>query len=127
LSVEQQQSAEPDANVLQKGSPGNMFRFNGIGTTLVGRFDHPTLGDWHFKRFAFTAFFIPLHLGRYYAVRQARRGRGWDVAGWISDREFKRRYGAKAATSFTLKAYAFPLLLIAAAIGFGIYSEISRG
>ena len=107
-------TAETPKPTLHVGTPRNLFRFNGIGTALVGGHKDPAVAPWYFKRFAYTVLFIPIYLGRYYAVQRARRTVGWKVAGWISPKEFRQRYGLAADLAFTGRVMALPLIILAA-------------
>lgn len=89
-------------------------RINGIGTTLVGRFNAPDSPDWYYKQFAFTIFLVPVYLGRFYAVQRSKKVRGWKVAGWLSGAEMAERYGTGAYWWFKVRVLFLPLVCLAA-------------
>jgi hypothetical protein len=91
----------------------SLRRFNGIGTTLVGRINSADYAPWHFKQFAFTIFFVPVYLGRFYAVQRATKFTGWKVAGWLSDAELAAQVGPRAYWLFKLRLFILPILFFA--------------
>jgi hypothetical protein len=103
----------PEVENLHYVSSIDLFSFYGIGTGLVGRIPGGRLRDWHFKRTAVTIFYIPVWLGRFYMVRRARKGIGWEVAGWLSPAEVKAHYGAASYQRALFRILVLPICLAA--------------
>jgi hypothetical protein len=111
---------------LHYASSVRLWRLNGVGTTLIGRLDHRQSSPWYYKQFAFTIFFVPVYLGRFYAVQRAKKFRGWKVAGWLSDAEMAARVGKRAYWWFKTQALLAPCLMLiffAALFAFAIWSD----
>jgi hypothetical protein len=102
---------------LHPGGKILLFRFNGFGARLVGRLEVPELAPWVLKQYAVTVCFIPIYLGRFYAVQPGPQFGSWSVAGWLSDKEAAARVGRRAYWLFKLRVFALPLLVIALVLG----------
>lgn len=111
---------------LHYASSVGLRRINGIGTTLIGRLNDAQSSPWYYKQFAFTIFFVPVYLGRFYAVQRAKKFRGWKVAGWLSDAEMAARVGKRAYWSFKFRALLVPclmLIFVAALFAYAIWAD----
>jgi hypothetical protein len=90
-----------------------LWQFRGIGTSMVGRLDHPDLAPWHYRQFAVTVFYIPVWLGRFYAVQRSHKAGAWMVRDSLSGAEMVARYGRKAYWRFKLGVMVIPLIAFA--------------
>jgi hypothetical protein len=67
-------------------------RINGIGYTLAGAFNEPTVAGAYYKQTIFTIFFFPVAWGRIYLVKSTGN-RSWSMFGSLRGGDFIRRFG----------------------------------
>jgi hypothetical protein len=126
VSVSEETQAQtqdkPKALDVHVGAPTQMFRLNGIGTTVMGALRDPSISPWYFKQYAFTVLLIPIWMGRFYLVKDTKKRRTWRFAGWLSGAEIIKRYGAGAYWGFKLRALAFPVIVWGVIFGVMAYA-----
>jgi hypothetical protein len=101
------------------GEAPTLYRWNGVGTTLLGWYgppdmQSPTRGQLYYTRLFWTVLFVPVFAGKVYVVLPVQGG--YRFLGQLSAAEFRRLYPGAEAAIYARSLFA-GLLIAAWVIG----------
>ncbi|MGA0601641.1 hypothetical protein ACO2Q3_13130 [Caulobacter sp. KR2-114] len=107
--------------------PLDFERRYGSGLWLCGWFRDPDAPDRGYGQLAFTVFFFPVWLGRFYLVQRGAPGERSRILGSISGRDLIMRYGARVYWRLKAMAFVLPVVGAIAFFGLGIWADAHSG